>query len=464
MQFIKPIIALCATAALGACSLMKDELDDCPQGLTVQFVYDYNVERADMFNDHVGSVTLYVYDATDGHLVRVQTEDNTPSAQPLRNVNYRMTVDGLPTGEYRLLALANQRRYADISQLNGVRYLRAGESEGMTSLNVALADLPARQAATAISQPLDTLWHGTLRTSPDPSEGGEVLARSSYATHTPPSEGPGEVLSRSIPARHTPPSEGPGEVLSRSIPARHSPPSEGPGEVLSRSTSARHTPPSEGPGEVVTVREHQLTNCVISLVRDTKRLHLSIRQADDPAHCDIADYDITLVDCNGRILWDNTVATPTTPTEPTIPTEPTTPTEPTITYTPFARWNTYYDGLTGQSPQQRPATDDQLEETAHADLDFNRLMLRSAEEPVSPAILTITHRADGRQVARINLPEILAQGRGAFERYAYSPQEFLDRAYDYRLDFILVGGQWRYMSLGIHTLPWTIRWQNVDLD
>ena len=407
MQFIKPIIALCATAALGACSLMKDELDDCPQGLTVQFVYDYNVERADMFNDHVGSVTLYVYDATDGHLVRVQTEDNTPSAQPLRNVNYRMTVDGLPTGEYRLLALANQRRYADISQLNGVRYLRAGESEGMTSLNVALADLPARQAATAISQPLDTLWHGTLRTSPDPSEGGEVLARSSYATHT---------------------------------------------------------PPSEGPGEVVTVREHQLTNCVISLVRDTKRLHLSIRQADDPAHCDIADYDITLVDCNGRILWDNTVATPTTPTEPTIPTEPTTPTEPTITYTPFARWNTYYDGLTGQSPQQRPATDDQLEETAHADLDFNRLMLRSAEEPVSPAILTITHRADGRQVARINLPEILAQGRGAFERYAYSPQEFLDRAYDYRLDFILVGGQWRYMSLGIHTLPWTIRWQNVDLD
>ncbi|MBQ9667818.1 MAG: FimB/Mfa2 family fimbrial subunit [Prevotella sp.] len=388
MQFIKPIIALCATVALGACSLMKDELDDCPQGLTVQFVYDYNVERADMFSDHVGSVTLYVYDAADGHLVRMQTEDNTASAQPLRDPNYRMTVDGLPAGDYRLLALANQRQYADLRQLPGTRYVRDGESEGMTALTVTLADLPARTAATAISQQLDTLWHGTLRSS------------------------------------------------------------------VTRADDASASPEG-GVGQTVTVREHQLTSCVVSLVRDTKRLHLSIRQADDPAHCDIADYDITLVDCNGRILWDNTVATPATPTEPT---------EPTITYTPFARWNTYYDGQTGQSLRQRPATDDQLEETAHADLDFNRLMLRGPQEPTAPALLTITHREDGRQVARINLPEILSQGRGAFEREHYGAQEFLDRAYDYRLDFILVGGQWQYMSLGIHTLPWTLRWQNVELN
>ena len=125
MQFkIKTLIALTALTTLASCSMMSDDLEDCPQGLSVEFVYDYNVERADMFNDHVGSVTLYVYDQA-GQLVRTQTEDNTAASQPLRNPNYRMTVDGLQPGEYRLLALANQRRYADISQLSGVRYLRA---------------------------------------------------------------------------------------------------------------------------------------------------------------------------------------------------------------------------------------------------------------------------------------------------------------------------------------------------
>ena len=90
MQFkIKTLIALTALTTLASCSMMSDGFDDCPQGLSVQFVYDYNVERADMFNDHVGSVTLYVYDLA-GNLVRTQTEDNSASAQPLRNPNYRI--------------------------------------------------------------------------------------------------------------------------------------------------------------------------------------------------------------------------------------------------------------------------------------------------------------------------------------------------------------------------------------
>ena len=127
MQFIhKTFVAIVASMGLTACSLMSDSLEDCPQGLNVEFVYDYNVERANMFNDHVGSVTLYVYDQA-GQLVRTQTEDNTAASQPLRNPNYRMTVDGLQPGEYRLVALANQRSYSIISQLPGVRYLRNGE-------------------------------------------------------------------------------------------------------------------------------------------------------------------------------------------------------------------------------------------------------------------------------------------------------------------------------------------------
>ena len=51
-----------AAAGLSGCSLMHDDLEPCPSGVDLKFVYDYNIQRADMFPDHVGSVTVYVFD------------------------------------------------------------------------------------------------------------------------------------------------------------------------------------------------------------------------------------------------------------------------------------------------------------------------------------------------------------------------------------------------------------------
>ena len=50
-----------ACAMTTSCSMMQDDLDDCPTGLYLSFKYDYNLQRADMFNDHVGAVTVYVF-------------------------------------------------------------------------------------------------------------------------------------------------------------------------------------------------------------------------------------------------------------------------------------------------------------------------------------------------------------------------------------------------------------------
>ena len=50
---------------LSSCGWMEEDLSDCPTGLYVNFVYDYNIQQADMFKDHVGSVTLYVYDESE---------------------------------------------------------------------------------------------------------------------------------------------------------------------------------------------------------------------------------------------------------------------------------------------------------------------------------------------------------------------------------------------------------------
>jgi hypothetical protein len=66
-------------------------------------------------------------------------------------------------------------------------------------------------------------------------------------------------------------------------------------------------------------------------------------------------------------------------------------------------------------------------------------------------------------VARINLADCLAQGRSAYETYNYSQQEYLDREYNYKLEFFLVGDRWNYINLSVSTLPWAKRIQNEIL-
>ena len=75
-------LALLATAAVPtSCDMMHEETDYCPYGLYLTFKYDYNLQRADMFNDHVGSLTLYIFDEQE-RLVSIREESNTATATP----------------------------------------------------------------------------------------------------------------------------------------------------------------------------------------------------------------------------------------------------------------------------------------------------------------------------------------------------------------------------------------------
>lgn len=171
----KTVLAVCIammTVALSSCDMMHEERDDCPIGLYVAFKYDYNLQRADMFNDHVGSVTLYVFDE-QGRFVKTQEESNTASAQPLKNRNYLMHVDGLQPGKYQFIALAGQTSYAEQLKTNRAKFIRKDmtTSNSMTDLEVLLDHVQATGTdATKYGtdkfmvenndQPLDTLWHG----------------------------------------------------------------------------------------------------------------------------------------------------------------------------------------------------------------------------------------------------------------------------------------------------------------
>lgn len=120
-----------AALGLGSCSLVTDDLDPCPQGVRLRFVYDYNMEFANAFPAQVDCLTLLVYDEA-GNYVRTITE----TSSVLADENWRMTID-LPAGQkYRFVAYGGLE--CDKSSFHFVDTPAAGSK--LTSLEVAMDD------------------------------------------------------------------------------------------------------------------------------------------------------------------------------------------------------------------------------------------------------------------------------------------------------------------------------------
>jgi hypothetical protein len=94
-------------------------------------------------------------------------------------------------------------------------------------------------------------------------------------------------------------------------------------------------------------------------------------------------------------------------------------------------------------------------------LTFNRLWWY--EQTEKNALLIIRNKETGKEVCAINLTDFLAQGRNAYDLYAYSRQEYLDRAYDFYLDFFIRNEKWQYAEVRLNVLSWAKRIQNVEL-
>ena len=237
--------ALMMSATFSSCDMMEEDMDDCPSGLYLTFKYDYNLQRADMFNDHVGSVTVYIFDE-QGKLVKTQEESNVGASAPLKSPSYAMHVTDLAPGKYQFIALAGQRPYADMMADSRARFVRTDmpDRADMTQLGIQLDRTQTAAGMYDIvnnSLPLDTLWHGMLTT--------------------------------------------PVEVYSTSI--------------------------------------YKPTYATIPLVRDTKKINVTLREIDDPTLMDINKYDMTITDRNSTLLWDNSVDETTG----------------TVVYRPHATWN-----------------------------------------------------------------------------------------------------------------------------
>lgn len=387
---------MCMAVAFGACTMMEEDRSDCPTGLFVRFVYDYNTQRADMFKDHVGYVTVYVYDES-GNKVAEKSVANTLATMPLAQYGYTMhfTEAELPAGHrYRLQAVAMQKDWDEALATPGAKYRRNNPTNA-TSLTISLDHEPATTPGAATSgvsnaAPLDTLWHTLKVMSLEPTYG------------------------YSAPA-------------------------------MPKTTKPYSVYPVED--QMVTLRPGYATYATISLIRDTKHLNVTLRQLDNPADINADDYEVTIVDDNAVLGADNSL----------LPGD-------SLLYTPYAQWTTRFDedGIAVEGDVHSATRATVVSRAAHYDVMFNRLMFNDDSE--KSAKLCIRHKQTGKIVGYFNLPYLLAEGRIAWEMYNYSPQEYLDREYDYRLDLFLKGDQWQYVDIVINVLSWSKRKQYVELN
>ena len=253
----KSLQTVVVAALLAGCDMMKEDRSDCPTGLYVNFVYDYNTQRADMFKDHVGSVTLYVFDEAD-KLVAQRTVSG--SELSVYGFNIHFTEQELAPGHhYRLTALAMQKDWNDALATAGAKYRRptlaTGDSRHNISVSLDREPTATERHEVSTAAPLDTLWH-TLQVT------------TAYAADQP------------VATRHREKADG--TVTTNAV-------------------------------ETVAVTEGVPTYATVSLIRDTKHLNISLRELDDPKDVKADDYEVFILDDNGDLDHENRVVKPTDP-------------------------------------------------------------------------------------------------------------------------------------------------------
>ena len=149
-----------AAAALlaSSCSMIHEDLPECATRpatrASVNFIYDYNTLSQDLFNDNVGSVTLYVYDA-DNHLVSLSEF----TADQFRADGFAVPLS-LPYGTYSLYASAraSEEGYEASLLTPGAKFRRSAANQG-DAFDALLYTLDNTNGAVDhASQPLEHMW------------------------------------------------------------------------------------------------------------------------------------------------------------------------------------------------------------------------------------------------------------------------------------------------------------------
>ena len=402
------LLVVAAALTLSSCDMMKEDLSDCPTGLYVNFVYDYNIQRADMFKDHVGGLTLYVYDESD-RLVASKTMGEGQISKYGSYIHFNEE-ELAPNHTYRLMAVAFQR---ETLSNNGAKYRLTGNSIGdqwqqfFIDLDRTNTRAYADYSSVSNAAPLDTLWH-TLTTVTTPAD---------------------SMPKQLLPAMLTPAN------------CEYSWQRDG-----SIKTNGQ---------EKVSLVSGVPTYATMSLIRDTNHLNITLHATENENLADNLvkdeDYTVEIIDNNSQLDCQNNLSNPAD----------------TLIYTPYQQWTTSFVGTDGVVGEQQAHYDLMfnrlLYKNASVTNDQYAILNEEDIDKAQNAVLLIRKKDTGDIIFGINLPYILSSGRTYQERY-YHYQEYLDREYDYRLHFIMKGGRVDeiriYIGLEYHVIPWAIRQQH----
>lgn len=93
------MIGIVLTAvSLSSCESIYDYLDPCPHGVSLRFVYNYNLEYANAFPSKVDCLTLLIYDSTGNYV-----DMHMVTGKELADESYRMKLE-LDSGTYNFIA------------------------------------------------------------------------------------------------------------------------------------------------------------------------------------------------------------------------------------------------------------------------------------------------------------------------------------------------------------------------
>ena len=106
--------------SLSSCHAVYEDARECPQGVALRFVYDYNMEFANAFPSKVHCLTLHVYDG-EGNWIAKKTE----TTDLLADENYRMEFD-LGPGSYHCIAYGgiecDEKTFSHVNEPSEINY------------------------------------------------------------------------------------------------------------------------------------------------------------------------------------------------------------------------------------------------------------------------------------------------------------------------------------------------------
>ena len=130
-----------------SCSVVYEDPDACE--LSLQFVYDHNIEYADAFSSQVNSVDIYVFDSEGTYMF-----SKTSQRVDLADGNRMILTDDLTPGTYKILTVGGLSNKFVISDTGNNSSLTQGTS------NLEEMKITLKRNSSVVNDEFPDLWFG----------------------------------------------------------------------------------------------------------------------------------------------------------------------------------------------------------------------------------------------------------------------------------------------------------------